>query len=123
MNLTISGNHLELTPAIREYVQNKLERIKRHFDHVIDVTVILGVEQLGDKTKRQRAEINLHLKGKVLHIESFAQDMYAAIDTLIDKVDRQVLRYKDKVQDHQNDPLKRLPAGEPLIDPTQQLPT
>lgn len=113
MNLTISGNHLELTPAIREYVQNKLERIKRHFDHVIDVTVILGVEHLGDKTRRQRAEINLHLKGKVLHIESFAQDLYAAIDTLIDKVDRQVLRHKDRVQDHHHDPLKRIPAPEP----------
>lgn len=113
MNLTISGNHLELTPAIREYVQNKLERIKRHFDHVIDVTVILGVEQLGDKTRRQRAEINLHLKGKVLHIESVAQDLYAAIDTLIDKVDRQVLRHKDRVQDHQHDPLKRIVIEEP----------
>lgn len=113
MNLTISGNHLELTPAIREYVQNKLERIKRHFDHVIDVTVILGVEQLGDKTRRQRAEINLHLKGKVLHIESFAQDLYAAIDTLIDKVDRQVLRHKDRVQDHHHDPLKRIVVEDP----------
>lgn len=118
MNLTISGNHLELTPAIREYVQNKLERIKRHFDHVIDVSVILGVEQLGDKTRRQRAEINLHLKGKVLHIESFAQDLYAAIDTLIDKVDRQVLRHKDRVQDHQHDPIKRIAVEEPTSSAT-----
>ena len=118
MNLTISGNHLELTPAIRDYVRNKLERITRHFDHVIDVTVILGVEQLGDKAKRQRAEINLHLKGKVLHLESFAHDLYAAIDTLIDKVDRQVLRHKDKVQDHQHDPLKRL-ATEDTVSSAQ----
>ncbi len=107
MNLTISGNHLELTPAIREYVYNKLERITRHFDHVINVTVILGVEQLGDKTKRQRAEVNLNLKGRTLHVESFAQDMYAAIDTLIDKVDRQVLRYKEQLQNHQHEPLKK----------------
>src|SRR5690606_4711553 len=121
MNLTISGNHLELTPAIREYVQNKLERITRHFDHVIDVTVTLGVEQLADKTRRQRAEMNLRLKGKVLHIESFAQDLYAAIDTLIDKVDRQVLRYKDKVQNHQHDALKRVvgDTGTDTQEPTQ----
>ena len=64
MNLTISGHHLELTPAIREYVQNKLERIKRHFDHVIDIAVILTVDKLPEKEKRQKAEITLHLKGK-----------------------------------------------------------
>ena len=67
MNLTISGHHLELTPAIREYVQNKLERVTRHFDHVIDVAVILAVDSLTEKDKRQRAEINLHLRGKDLH--------------------------------------------------------
>ncbi len=120
MNLTISGNHLELTPAIREYVHNKLERITRHFDHVIDVTVILGVEQLADKTRRQRAEMNLRLKGKVLHIESFAQDLYAAIDTLIDKVDRQVLRHKEQLQKHQHEPLKKVYVESPADDaPTQ----
>lgn len=120
MNLTISGNHLELTPAIREYVQNKLERITRHFDHVIDVTVILGVEQLADKTRRQRAEMNLRLKGKVLHIESFAQDLYAAIDTLIDKVDRQVLRHKEQLQKHQHEPLKKAYVESPADDAPAQ---
>ena len=95
MNLTISGHHLELTPAIREYVQSKLERIKRHFDHVIDVAVILSVDSLTEKDKRQRAEINLHLRGKDLHVESEAQDLYAAIDLLADKLDRQVVRYKE----------------------------
>jgi len=107
MNLTISGHHLELTPAIREYVQSKLERIKRHFDHVIDVAVILSVDSFTEKDKRQRAEINLHLRGKDLHVESEAQDLYAAIDVLIDKLDRQVLRHKDKIQDHQHDAIKR----------------
>lgn len=100
MNLTISGHHLELTPAIREYVQSKLERIKRHFDNVIDIAVILTVEKLPEKEKRQRAEINLRLRGKDLHVESIAQDLYAAIDALIDKLDRQVIKYKSKLQDH-----------------------
>ena len=102
MNLKISGHHLELTPALREYVQNKLERIKRHFDNVIDVTVILAVDSNTEKDKRQRAEINVHMRGKDLHVESEAQDMYAAIDLLMDKLDRQVLRHKDKIQDHQH---------------------
>ncbi len=109
MNLTISGHHLELTPAIREYVHTKLERIKRHFDHVIDVAVILAVEKLPEKEKRQKAEINLRLRGNVIHVESIAEDLYAAIDTLIDKLDRQVLKYKTKIQDHQHEAIKRMP--------------
>jgi len=99
MNLIISGHHLELTPSIREYVETKLERIRRHFDHVIDVAVILGVEKPSEKEKRQRAEVNLRLRGNMIHVESFAEDLYAAIDLLIDKLDRQVLKYKDKAQD------------------------
>ncbi|SNT04504.1 putative sigma-54 modulation protein [Noviherbaspirillum humi] len=109
MNLTISGHHLELTPAIRDYVQGKLERITRHFDHVIDIAVILGVEKPSEKDKRQRAEVNLRLRGSLIHVESFAGDLYAAIDSLIDKLDRQVLKYKTKVQDHQRDAIKRMP--------------
>lgn len=109
MNLTISGHHLELTPAIREYVQTKLERIKRHFDHVIDVAVILAVEKLPEKEKRQKAEINLRLRGKDIHVESIAEDLYAAIDLLIDKLDRQVIKHKTKVQDHQHEAIKRMP--------------
>ena len=113
MNLTISGHHLEVTPAIREYVQSKLERIKRHFDHVIDIAVILTVDKLPEKEKRQKAEINLHLRGKDLHVESMAHDLYAAIDALVDKLDRQVIKYKTKLQDHQHDAIKHIP--EPVV--------
>jgi len=109
MNLTISGHHLELTPAIREYVQSKLERIKRHFDHVIDIAVILTVDKLPEKEKRQKAEINLHVRGKDLHAESISEDLYAAIDSLVDKLDRQVIKYKTKIQDHQHQALKHMP--------------
>ncbi|GGC14004.1 ribosomal subunit interface protein [Oxalicibacterium flavum] len=109
MNLTISGHHLELTPAIREYVHGKLERIKRHFDHVIDIAVILTVDNLPEKEKRQRAEINLRVRGKDLHAESIATNLYAAIDTLIDKLDRQVIKYKTMQQKHQHDTIKRMP--------------
>jgi ribosome hibernation promoting factor len=91
MNLNVSGHHLEVTPAIRTYVQSKLERVKRHFDHVIDAHVILTVEKL-----KQKAEVTLHVRGKELHCKSEEDDLYAAIDLLADKLDRQVLRYKDK---------------------------
>lgn len=107
MNLTISGHHVDLTPSIREYIESKLERIKRHFDHVIDIAVILVVEKLSEKEKRQKAEVNLRLRGNTIHVESFAEDLYAAIDTLIDKLDRQVLKHKAKLQAHQHMPIKR----------------
>ena len=102
MNLTISGHHLEMTPAIREYVMNKLVRIKRHFDQVIDVSVVLSVEKL-----RQKAEINLHVRGKDLHCEAIDADLYAAIDALIDKLDRQVVKHKECIQAHAAESLKR----------------
>jgi putative sigma-54 modulation protein len=91
MNLNVSGHHLEITPAIRDYVRSKIERVTRHFDHVIDAHVILTVDKL-----RQKAECTLHVAGKDLHCECEQDDLYAAIDLLADKLDRQVLRYKDK---------------------------
>jgi putative sigma-54 modulation protein len=106
MNLKISGHHLELTPALREFVEAKLQRITRHFDSVIDINVILAVDSNTEKEKRQRAEINLHMRGKDLHAESESQDMYAAIDLLMDKLDRQVLRHKDRIQDHQHEGIR-----------------
>lgn len=106
MNLTISGHHVDVTPAIREYVMNKLERITRHFDQVIDVTVILAVEKL-----RQKAEINLHVRGKDLHCEATEEDLYAAIDLVIDKLDRQVVKHKECIQAHNAEPLKRQVAA------------
>jgi len=90
MNLSVSGHQLEVTPAIRSYVSGKLERIRRHFDHVIEVHVIISSTRLG-----QKAEATLHLSGKDLFCESEQSDLYAAIDLLVDKLDRQVLKYKD----------------------------
>lgn len=105
MNLQIHGNHIEVTPALRDYVAGKLERIERHFDQVIDATVQLTVEKL-----HQRAEITLRLRGNNIHVESVESDMYAAVDTLVDKLDRQVLRHKDRVKGHQTETLKRQQA-------------
>ncbi len=107
MNLTISGHHLEVTPALRGYVAVKLDRITRHFDQVVDVRVLLTVDNMKEKEKRQRAECNLHVKGRDLYAESSHADLYAAVDDLTDKLDRQVGRYKTRVQDHGHTSAKR----------------
>lgn len=95
MNLQISGHHVEVTPALREYVTSKLDKVTRHFDHVIDVNVILSVQKL-----KQKAEVTLHVRGKDIYVEMEDADLYASIDMLIDKLDRQVIKYKQKSQDH-----------------------
>ena len=110
MNLTLTGNHLDMTPALRDYVIGKLDRITRHFDHVIDVNVVLAVDKL-----RHKAEVNLHTRGKDIHVEAIEADMYAAIDLLIDKLDRQVVKHKEKLTgQRQEDPgIKReVPVAE-----------
>jgi putative sigma-54 modulation protein len=110
MNLTISGHHLEVTPALREYVLAKLDRVNRHFDQVLDITVLLSVEKQKEKDKRQRAEVTLHAKGKEIFVEQTHEDLYAAIDQLMDKLDRQVCRHKDKLQNHHHVAAKRMDA-------------
>lgn len=108
MNLTISGHHLEVTPALRTYVTGKLDRITRHFDQVVDVKVLLSIENQTEKERRQKAECNIHVKGNDMFAESAHEDMYAAVDELIDKLDRQVVRHKDRLQSHHHESPKRL---------------
>ncbi len=99
MNLTISGHHLEVTPAIRDYVASKMDRIKRHFDNVITVNVIMRVEKLV-----HQIEVTLHVKGHDFHAHSEDANMYAAIDFLADKLDRQIVKYKEKTSNvHQDE--------------------
>src|SRR5205085_3277987 len=94
----LTGNHLPITPPIRDYIVSKLERVTRHFDHVIDVNVVLSVDKL-----RQKIEVNLHTRGKDIHVEAIDPDMYAAIDAVADKLDRQVLKHKEKREVHRHD--------------------
>ncbi len=94
MNLQITGHHVEITPAIREYVVSKLDRISRHFENVIDVALILTVQKLD-----QKIEANVHLSGKDIHVQCHDADMYAAIDGLVDKLDRQIIKHKEKAKE------------------------
>lgn len=104
MNLHLTGHHVQITPAIREYVASKMARITHHFDHVIDVNVIMSVEKL-----RQKVEATVHVSGRDIFCESAAEDMYAAIDTLIDKLDRAIIKHKEKNLErrHGETPLKQ----------------
>ena len=105
MNLNLSGRHLDITPAIRSYVLEKLSRVTRHFDQVIDLNVIMSVEKL-----QHKVEATLHVAGRDIHVESVDADMYAAIDALADKLDRQVVKHKEKLTTHrhESEPAKRL---------------
>lgn len=109
MNLNLSGHHLEITPAIRSYVMTKLERIERHFDRVTDINVVLSVEKL-----QQKIEAVVHMRGKELFVEARHDDLYAAIDNLTDKLDRQIIKHKEKVAGGRtaSTPLKHSPIDQ-----------
>ena len=95
MQISLTGNHVDLTDPLRDYVNTKMERLERHFDIVQDIHVVLTVEKL-----RHKAEATLHVTGGNLFADSVQEDMYAAIDALTDKLDRQVKKYKEKMTDH-----------------------
>ncbi|MCK5720593.1 MAG: ribosome-associated translation inhibitor RaiA [Thiomargarita sp.] len=95
MQLNLTGQHIEITPALRTHVINKIERLERHFDHVTNMHVVLSVEKLVHK-----AEATLHVSGANLFANAEHEDMYAAVDSLVDKLDRQIKKHKEKVQSH-----------------------
>lgn len=107
MNLQLTGHQLDITPAIRRYVVSKLERITRHFDHVIDVNVILSVSKL-----EQKIEAKVNVPGGDIFCESCDADMYAAIDSLVDKLDRQIIKHKEKVIEHRHNGATRSRASQ-----------
>ncbi|CAK0774632.1 ribosome hibernation-promoting factor [Gammaproteobacteria bacterium] len=95
MQINVTGHHVEVTPALRDYVVSKLERLERHFDQVTQVHVVLMVEKL-----RHQIEANLNLNGVQIFAKEESESMYAAIDALADKLDRQIMRHKEKTTDH-----------------------
>ncbi|MDD9812446.1 MAG: ribosome-associated translation inhibitor RaiA [Gammaproteobacteria bacterium] len=95
MQLSISGQHMDITDALRGHVADKVEKITRHFDHVTRTHVVLQVEKT-----RHMAEATVNTKGATLHAAATAGDMYAAIDSMAEKLDRQVIKHKEKLTDH-----------------------
>lgn len=95
MQINLTGHHIDITEALREYVDTKFAKLERHFDHITNVHVILNVEKTN-----QKAEATVHLNGGEIFAESVHEDMYAAIDGLINKLDRQVIKHKEKMKKH-----------------------
>jgi len=95
MQVSITGHHVEVTSAMKQHVEDKIGKIKRHFDHVTDVHVILTVEKL-----EQKAEATVQISGAKLFADDVQADMYGAIDNMVDKLDRQIIKHKEKVQAH-----------------------
>jgi putative sigma-54 modulation protein len=109
MQINLTGHHVDITEPLKAYVENKFERLERHFDHVNQVHVVLSVEKL-----RQKAEARIHMNGADVFADAVHEDMYAAIDGLIDKLDRQVLKHKEKRQSHRGAPSKTAAESEPV---------
>ena len=103
MNLTISGHHLDVTDSLRHFIVSKMDRLERHSSEVQAIHVILNVEKL-----RQRAEATVRIKGKKLFADTSDADMYAAIDILTDKLDRQLIKYKEKAKGRSRNKLSDL---------------
>lgn len=95
MQINITGHHMDITSALRTYIESKFERLERHFEQMTNIHVILTVEK-----ERQKAEATIHVNRGNLFADAQHDDMYAAIDALIDKLDRQVKKHKEKLTDH-----------------------
>lgn len=96
MNVTITGRHMEMTEALKAYIETGLHKIKTHFDKVIDVDVVLDVEK-----HRHIAEVNLHANGVRIHSREASQDMYASVDSVMAKIEKQIKKYKGRINKHQ----------------------
>lgn len=99
MQVNVSGHHVEVTDSLRNYVTTKLERLERHFDHITNMTVILSVEK-----QRQKAESTIHVSGGEIFADAEHEDLYAAIDMMTDKLDRQLIKLKEKRQSRKRSP-------------------
>ncbi|MCK5828878.1 MAG: ribosome-associated translation inhibitor RaiA [Methylococcales bacterium] len=95
MQVSITGHHIEVTDSLRAHVDEKIGKLKRHFDNVTDVHVILTVEKL-----EQKAEATVQISGAKLFAEDTKEDMYKAIDNMVDKLDRQIIKHKEKTGNH-----------------------
>lgn len=101
MQITIKGHQIEVTPALRQHAESKMERLNRHFDHLHELSIVLGIEKLLHK-----AEATILVSGKAMHADAVAADMYSAIDALADKLTAQVRKHKEKLTNHHNEEVR-----------------
>ena len=111
MQLNITGHHVEVTDSLKAYVAEKLERLEKHFDHVNNVHVILSVEK-----QRQKSEATVNVNGASLFADSTDEVMYAAIDSMVDKLDRQIKKHKEKLKDHHRNEGSQIKHQQPVAE-------
>jgi len=111
MQLNITGHHVDVTDSLKVYVTEKLERLEKHFDHVNNVHVILSVEK-----QRQKSEATVNINGATLFADSTNEDMYASIDSMVDKLDRQIKKHKEKLKDHHRQEGSNIKHQQPVIE-------
>ena len=97
MQINFTGHHLEVTPALREYTISKFDKLQRHFDKISSINVIFDIEKI-----MQTAEATMHVAKLELHASSKSENMYSSIDSLVEKLDRQLIKHKEKLQDHRS---------------------
>ncbi len=102
MQVNVSGHHIEVTEALKNYVESKLDRLERHFDRITNMNVILSVEK-----QRQKAESTIRISGGEVYADAEAEDLYAAIDLMTDKLDRQLIKNKEKITDRKHRAVSR----------------
>ena len=100
MNINISARHVDLTPALKEYIENKLSKVEKRFENITSVHVVISVEKL-----QHIAEARIHVSGADIIAHSSNENMYASIDTLSDKLDRQIIKHKEKLKNHKHKPV------------------
>ncbi|NKB62716.1 MAG: ribosome-associated translation inhibitor RaiA [Gammaproteobacteria bacterium] len=107
MQISITGQHMDITDSLHYHVSEKVEKITRHFDHVTNTNVVLHVEKT-----RHIAEATINAKGAKIHASSTSDDMYSAIDAMVNKLDSQVIKHKEKLSDHHRDQdsIKQIPG-------------
>ena len=111
MQISVSGHHIEVTNPLREYVESKLDRLERHFDKITNIHVILSVEK-----QRQKAEATVHINGASLFADCTNEDMYASIDSMADKLDRQIKKHKEKLKDHHRQEGSNIKHQQPVAE-------
>jgi len=111
MQLNITGHHVDVTDSLKVYVAEKLERLEKHFDHVNNVHVILSVEK-----QRQKSEATVNINGATLFADCTNEDMYASIDSMVDKLDRQIKKHKEKLKDHHRQEGSEIKHQQPVIE-------
>ncbi len=125
MEVTVTGRNIELTNALKDYLKDKLGRAQKHFDHPLDVTALLSVAKNPSIPDNQTAEITIKVNGSIIRGQESTENMYASIDLVADKIERQLRKFKtryyhkgNKIRDteiHEESDVSGLPDNDEVV--------